>query len=450
MTAQPRRRRRSTIFGFATGSVLVIVAIVLAVIGAFTLANSTEGTAVVVDERTVARFPDTPNVGLAVVDDEGALTSLVVMTLLPEGQGGSIVTVPVNADVNVGVEPERVPLDTLLDPDDPEAFADEVSATLGITLERFEVVDAERLAELVSPVMPATVNLSADVIDSSGVGTGIVTTSGENTVRTSVFVDALTAVDDDRPSDYANHPLDVALWVGAAANAPVPGGSVPTDEIGRPVPPGDVDELVRRLWAGPVAVRDLALLEVAAPEGPVDLGASSEPSTSSPPSTAMPDASPDASTDASSTSTVVERPADADDVVVVDRRDAFLVFGQISPGLVSTPSPGLSFRLELGFSDEQLGESDLFETNSEAARRLIGEILFFQGNVVSVDTAPFEGGAPSVTRVEVADAQFLDDAEEFAPILFGESEVVLAEELIEGVDAVVTVGTGYLDHRAGT
>lgn len=413
MTAQPRRRHRSTLLGFAFGSVLLCVAVVLAVVGFFTLSNSTEGSAVETDVRPVAVFPSTPNAAFAVVDDDGTLTSLVVMTLLPTGQGGSIVTIPVNADVNSGLEPARVPLDSVFDPADPDGFAEVLSGMLGVTLERFEVVDGDRLGELIRPVTPATVTLPADVVDSSTVGTGIVATQGEATLRGALVVDALTAVDDDA-DDTTAQAIDVALWTGLAAQAPIPAGSATVDADGNPVAPTSVDELVRRLWEGPVAVRDLTLLEVASPEGPVEEEAASE------------------------------------SVVVVDRRDIYLVFTQISPALVSTPSTGLSFRLEVGFDEEQLEAEGSFGSNSEAARRLIGEVLFFQGNVVSVDTAPTESGASAVSRVEVADAQFLDDAEEFAPILFGESEVVLADERIEGVDVVVTVGTGYLDLRGGS
>jgi hypothetical protein len=444
MTAQPRRRRRSTVTGLVLGAILGSVAIALAVVGAVTLANSTEGSAVVADERPVSVFPPTPNAALAVVDDDGAVTSLVVATLLPDGQGGSLVTVPTKADVNSGLEPERTPLDAVFDPDDPDAFAEELAGMLGVTLERFEVVDGARLAELIEPVTPASVDLPADVVDSSGVGTGIIATEGEVTLRRSLAVDALTAVDEDADPAVA-HAIDVAVWSGLAGGTPIPGGSVEVDDAGAPVPPAGVDDLFRHLWQGPVAVRDLTLLEVASPEGPAG---DTTPDDTTPDDTTPDDASNDDGEPSDDDATLGDAPGD--DVVVVDRRDSYLVFTQISPSLVSTPSTGLSFRLEVGFDDDQLAAGSSFGSNSEAARQLIGEVLFFQGNVVSVDTVVAEGGAPTVSRVEIADDQFLDDAEEFAPILFGESEVVLADERIEGVDVVVTVGTGYLDLRGGS
>ena len=131
---------------------------------------------------------------------------------------------------------------------------------------------------------------------------------------------------------------------------------------------------------------------------------------------------------------------------MIDRRDSLLVVTQISPSLVSTPNPGLTFRLEVRYSDEQLAEvEDVFASRSQVSRTLIGELLFFQANVVSVDPTAASGGAPGLTRIEVAEERFVEELAEFAPLMFGESEVVVAATLVDGVDAVVKLGTGYLD-----
>ena len=97
MTAIPRRRRRRTVVGAVSAVLLVVAAGAMFVIGVITLSNSQEGEAVGVDERPRVRFPATPNAVLAVTDERGRLASLVVTTLLPEGQGGSIVTMPVDS-----------------------------------------------------------------------------------------------------------------------------------------------------------------------------------------------------------------------------------------------------------------------------------------------------------------------------------------------------------------
>ena len=413
MTAIPRRRRKRTFVGFGLAVLLLAAAGVLVGVAAGTLRNSQAGQAVGIEERPVAFLPSTPNALLTVEGDDGELTSIVVLTLLPSGRGGTVVTMPVNADSDAGVGEEPIPLDAAYEQLEFDDFVGLVESMLTIAIEQAESVDAERLAELIAPVVPIDVVLPEDVVDSSTLGTGIVAVEGEQDLRGLLVVDALTATD-TAGSAYDHHDVDVAVWSGLAANAPVPVSSeMPRDESGDPLPPTDVDELVQRLWEGPVRVRDLQVI-------PFDVPADGE------------------------SGAPVDDPGDAA-VVRIDHRDTILVFAQISPALVSTPNPALSFRLEIDFTDEQLlaGGAN-FETASDLARQLIGELLFFGSNVVSVDLTETGSGAQSVTEIAVADEWFLPDMNEFAPILFGESNVELATELIDGVDVVVALGSDYL------
>jgi hypothetical protein len=407
MTANPRRRRTRHLVGLALTGVLLVVAAVLVAVAVGTLRNSRAGEAVGIDERPVILLPETPNALLAVAGDEGELASLVVMTLLPDGRGGTIVTVPVNADSNAGLGGELVPLSESFEALDFEDFVGRVEGMLALSIGLSARVDADALDDLLVPMTPVEVALPEDVVDSSALGAGIVARAGDQELRRFRVVDALTATDEAETS-YDHHDVDVAIWSALAARAPLTAdGDVPLDESGEPQPPSDVAELMTRLWEGPIQVRDLALV----------------------------DEQPEAD--------------EGTDVVVVDRRDSLLVFAQIAPALVSTQNPALSFRLEVGYSEEQLiDQGDGLETNSDIARQLIGEILFFQGNVVSVDLLERPtAGAHSVTRISVAQEQFLDDMLEFAPILFGDVDVEVASTLIQGVDVVVTLGTGYLDHE---
>ena len=195
------------------------------------------------------------------------------------------------------------------------------------------------------------------------------------------------------------------FWSAVAANAPVADPvSAPLDEFDQPVPPVTVAELVERLMSGPVQSRTVASRVPVASENPTDA-----------------------------------------DAVIVDRRDVNLVFAQVSPALVSTPNLGRTLRIVAPFSDEQITASEAeFESTSELMLDVIGSMLFFQANVVSVDTEPAPGGAGAETLIEVAEARFIPDMEAIAPVVFGESKVVLASTLIDGIDAVVTLGTDYL------
>ncbi len=407
MTALPERRTRRTAVGAIVAVVLVMVAAGLAAAGAMTVANSKAGETVAGETRPVIAFPNTDNAGLAVLDDAGQLTALIVATVAPTGTGGSIVTIPVNADASVGLGEQRRPLDGELDAviGDPERFFEAVEATLAISLQYGEIASAERLAELIGAVLPAPVNLSEPVIDSLAAGTGQVLPAGDTLLTEQTAIAALRAHDDSGES-YDHHRLDVEIWSALAANAPaVDVVQPPLDEFERPVPSSTIDEVFGRLWSGPVQVRDVVVAD--APSG---IGG---------------------------------------DSVIIDRHDSLLVFAQASPARVSTPNPGLVFRLVVPYSDEQiLATEGLFGSRSELARGLIGELLFLSANVVSVDTTPQSSGAPARNLIEVADERFIGDIATLVPLVFGESDVVVAAELIDGVDVVMTLGEGYLDRKA--
>lgn len=411
MTAIASRRRRHTQLAAIVALVVLIGAGVLTFVGARTIANSKAGGAVVRDTRPVVFLPNTDNAALAAVDDEGRLTSLVVATLSPSGVGGSIVTVPINADASIGLGDLRRPLNLLIDPADPTGFFEEVEATLSISLSYGEIAGRERLAALIDPVTPVVVDLPTDVLDGDPdvvVGDAAAKTvvgRGEQELTRTEVIEVLIAF--DRSGEiHDHHSIDGAIWAGLAANTPIEGASpAPTDSLGVPLPAASIDEVFRRLWSGEVQTRDLAL------QGEV--------------------------------------PGSDVDHVVLDRRDVLLVFGQTSPARVSTPNSGLAFRIEVPFDDEQMAASGgEFDSRSELARVLIGELLFFQANVTSVATAPLPDGAPAATRIEVADDRFLEDMVEVAPLIVGDADVVRAGTLIDGVDVVIRLGTDFLVDRA--
>ncbi len=130
------------------------VAAAMFAVGVVTLSNSQEGEAVGVDERPRVEFPVTPNAAIAVTDEAGRLASFVVMTLLPEGQGGSIVTVPVTADVTAGFGVERRSIAAALDTTDLAGFIPLIEEMLSITIQRAEAVDASQLAAMLPTSMP--------------------------------------------------------------------------------------------------------------------------------------------------------------------------------------------------------------------------------------------------------------------------------------------------------
>ena len=99
--------------------------------------------------RPVTTLPITPNALLAVEDDDGALVSLTVMTLLPDGTGGSIVAVPVNADATAAFGTSGGRSTSCTRRADLDGFTEAVQEMLSITIERSEAVTAADLAALV-------------------------------------------------------------------------------------------------------------------------------------------------------------------------------------------------------------------------------------------------------------------------------------------------------------
>lgn len=424
MTADPGRRRRQTRRGAVAAVVLVVCATIAVFVGASTLRTSEAGSAPETDTRITVSFPSTPTIAIGVVDDENRLASLVVGAVSPLGVGGSIITVPVNVDSSIGFGETRSPLSsrpyTTGDDESAEALTIGLESILSITVQHTLILGPDEVQAVVEPFAPFEVDLPDDVIDSDSesesdgesgdVDDNLVAAAGAEVLDADVIARVLTAIDVDGAT-YSHHDVDVSVWraiAAAATNSPLDGEPV-LDADGRPVDPTTADETLDRLLSGQVAHRDLA----------IDRGAAAE----------------------------ADNP-DGVDFVLADRADALLVFGEIAPGLVSKPNESLSFQIIARFTDEQVAIAGDDATTAGLMQDLIRELLFAQGNVVSVQTSPASDGAAEITRLEVADEGFVDAVREVAPVLFGEVEVEVSTRVIEGVDVVAVLGTSFLERRA--
>lgn len=115
------------------------------------------------------------------------------------------------------------------------------------------------------------------------------------------------------------------------------------------------------------------------------------------------------------------------DLLDIDRD--ILLFASISPSNMSSPSPNLIYRIEAPPGSEQ------------RVADAIGLINFMNGNVVQVDLTATAPGASSV--IELYDARNEDRLATTNP-LFGKVLIERPRERIEGVDAVLRLGTEFL------
>lgn len=385
MTASARRRRRSTLIATIVAVVVTLAAAGLAVAGGLTLYNSTEGTSAA--ESTLERvFPVTPTGVLAVVDAENELASMVVLVGSPAGTGGTIVTVPVNLDASGGTGDERLPIDETIRLDGAASLPSEVEAGLGLGMDVVEVIDAARLTEVLAPIGPIEVELPAEVRDADG---RLVAPAGAQTLDPAEAVAVLAARDGDIPA-ADRYQAAVAVWTAIAGLAgsiePVPG------------PAGSIEALLGSVLAGSASQRSLSFDELQPEQNP--------------------------------------RQAD---VVRVDRIELALIFGQIAPGRMAAPNPALTFRIESPFTDEALGEG---RSRAEVAYEAISVIVFAGGNVLSVSTA--EGEVAATTQVLVSDDSLLGEVQGIDGLI-GPVDVGVAEERIAGVDAVIRLGSSFLE-----
>ena len=214
---------------------------------------------------------------------------------------------------------------------------------------------------------------------------------------------------------YDHHKVDVAMWAAIAERTvDASGVELPRDENDRPVAPDSFAETFGRLFAGDVAARDLAINREGAIAADND---------------------------------------DEADFVLVDRRDSLLVFGSISPGLVTRPNEAPSFKLIVAFSEGQVEELGLDVdgqqiTKTSMTRRFIGELVFGQANIVALDLASAPETVPERTTLEVSDERLIDSARAVSERFFGDAEVVIADTLTEGTDVVVRLGADFLDQRS--
>lgn len=400
MTASAARRRRSTVLAAVLAVVASALVVGITVVGASTIVNSREGRDATVDRLPEVSLPDTPTGLVVVIDDTGRPITMAILVVAPGGVGGSIVPVPVSADSTLGLGEDRFPLIETFELGGVEPFLLDVEVMTALDFDVVEFTTAERLGGLLGPLGRVDVELPEPLFDDDLAEP--VLSAGPHELTPTEAAGALIAVDLSRP-DHVQDATRAAIWRGIAGAVGAGTGAVePVGPEDRVPTPTSLDELFTRLVSGRVGYRSLT---ASVPED--------------------------------------DRNPRGVDVVVLDRAEILLVVGQIAPARVAAPNESLTFRLEVGFTAEDLDEFGL--NNADVARDVINRLLFVRANVVSVVTEARQ--APDVTLAVVVDPGFVDRLDEGWTDLLGAIEVEQAEFVITGIDATIRLGRSYLDLR---
>ena len=380
MTALPRRRRLRTALVVFAAFATVVTAVIAGRVGARALGNYT-GAKNAASETPVLALPDTPTAMLATINDANELTSVAILVLSKDGQGGSIVPVPISVDASGTYGDLRQPLYQLYQLGGVDQLQRELSNVLALDIRFSAVLTPEGLVQLLSPVAPIGVDLPTDVSSGDGTTTQVVVPMGQQTLTAddaaAVLLSTVPTLSDRTRRDNIN-----ALWKGFATTI---GAGRLDGQL--PAVVTTFDELWIRLLAGPLQARGLLADRIDAAKNPNGL-----------------------------------------DVELLNIADATLVFASISPSAMSSPQTGQKYRLVAPPGNEQ------------RVADLIQVIQFLQGNVVSVS---FDGPVQVQTDVLLSERQTVDP-ESFRTLL-GEVAFPAPTTIIDGVDITLVLGSSYLN-----
>lgn len=359
MTALPRRRRNRSLAMLAATLLVAASVPVLGYVGVKAVLDSTGGRDAGADNLPVQSFPSTPSAMFLTTDEAGTLSSVTVFVLAPSGVGGSIVSVPVNADVGLSAG-ARQSLQQVYATGGIDAMSLALESLLLVAINFSAEADPTQLAAFLAPYEPLTVNLTTAIPSGdsglSALAPGAAVLQAPNAAR------VLTAGAGEGNEAARQGNID-ALW--SALVASVATGRAPATPI--TAPPANFDEFVTHLVASQTQSRGLTSAPLTGTENPDDV-----------------------------------------DVVELDRAEAVLVFGSIAPGLMSAPALGPIIRLEAppGY-DAQV-------------KATIGKLQFLHANVVSVDTtAPIRAETVFLVPDEANRVRVQTTDDIFGEITFG-------------------------------
>jgi hypothetical protein len=346
-------------------------------------ASNYSGGKLAVSALPIVTLPKAPVGVYGVVNDDGELTAAAVVVLDVDGTGGTIVPVPVSADVAGGFGTDRITLRDAFASAGAVGLRNAIDNGLALTTSSVQVDTPDEAEVRFGSVGAARADLPDDVVvrDDEDDDAEVVIEAGPQALTAAEIVTVLTARDVTLP-DLARLANLAVAWQGVADAIGVGRGPAGDGD-----PDADFDALWASVIAGPVQSRVLPTQPVPAENNP-----------------------------------------DGVDAVILEPAETTMVFASIAPRSVSAFQLGLTYHVQA-------------PPGSEAAVvRLISQILFVQGNVKVVT---FDAPAQTQSDIIVYDDNDRDQVATDNSIL-GEVAYPEPTRILDGVQVTIVVGSDYL------
>ena len=214
MSAIPARRRRRMIAAIVTSALSVVALPGGLVLGANSLLNDSGGNNVEAD--ATAEIPSTFVELLAVTNSRNELASLALLSVTPEGKGGTIVSIPVGSATDAAAGEVAMRLGDAYAQGSVDALRFEVESLLNITVNIVDDVTSSELAVLINAIGMQPVTLPQPVIDTDAEGVATTVLKSGATTVSPVEIAAGLAASQTNIAESTRLPQVKALWNAVA------------------------------------------------------------------------------------------------------------------------------------------------------------------------------------------------------------------------------------------
>lgn len=214
MSAIPARRRRRMIAAIVTSALSVVALPGGLVLGANSLLNDSGGNNVEAD--ATAEIPSTFVELLAVTNSRNELASLALLSVTPEGKGGTIVSIPVGSATDAAAGEVAMRLGDAYAQGSVDALRFEVESLLNITVNIVDDVTSSELAVLINAIGMQPVTLPQPVIDTDAEGVATTVLKSGATTVSPVEIAAGLAASQANIAESTRLPQVKALWNAVA------------------------------------------------------------------------------------------------------------------------------------------------------------------------------------------------------------------------------------------